>query len=62
MRRWSEPADLPLLLSQTLDNLSLAAVGEDLESAEHDMMALCGAGGQLKLDLLSTLMTLNYRV
>jgi hypothetical protein len=54
MRRWSEPVDLPLLLSQTKYNWSLAADDVDDDSARHEMVAECGDGSQLKLDLLST--------
>jgi len=57
-RQWSEPVDLPLLLSQTKLNLSLAAVEADNDSATHDMEAQCGAGGQPKSDLLSAHMRL----
>jgi hypothetical protein len=53
-RRWSEPVDLPLLLSQTKHNWSLAVVEADVEGATHEMVAQCGGGGQPKLDLLST--------
>ena len=51
MRRWSEPADLPLLLSQTTCNWSLAAVEEDVDSAAHDVAAQCGAGDKLKFQI-----------
>jgi hypothetical protein len=53
-RRWSEPVDLPLILSQTKFVWSLAAVEADNDSATYDMEAQCGAGGQPKSDLLST--------
>ena len=53
MRRWSEPDDLPLVLSQTKYNWSLAADGEDVHSATHDMEVQCGGGGQPKLVLRS---------
>jgi hypothetical protein len=46
--------DLPLLLSQTKSNWSLAANEAVVRCATHDMVAHCGAGGQLKLGLLST--------
>jgi hypothetical protein len=62
MRRWSEPDDLPLLLSQTKYVRSLAGVEAKVESAAHDMVVRCGACDQLKLDLLSALMTLYYRL
>jgi hypothetical protein len=54
----SEPDDLPLLLSQPKYNWSLAAVEADVHSATYDMVAKCCAGGQLKLELLSTHMRL----
>jgi hypothetical protein len=52
-RRWSEPVDLLLVLSQTNLNWSLSAVKADNESATYDMQAQCGAGGKPKSDLLS---------
>jgi hypothetical protein len=51
VRRWSEPVDLPLLLSQTKYNWSLAADEVDIDSATHDMVSQCGAGGLPKSDL-----------
>ena len=54
MRRWCEPVDLPLLLSQTKYNWSLAPVEADVDSGTYDMVAQCGAGGQPKLGLLRT--------
>ena len=57
-RQWSEPVDLPFLLSQPKSNWSLAAVEADNDSATHDMEAQCGAGGQPKSDLLGTHMRL----
>jgi hypothetical protein len=55
-RRWCELVDLPLLLSQTNYNWSLAPVEAHVDSATHDMVAQCGcgAGSQPKLDLLTT--------
>ena len=53
-RGWSEPVDLPLLLSQTKYNRSLAADEADVDSAPHNMVAQCWAGGKLKFDLFST--------
>ena len=44
--RWSEPVDLPLLLSQTKYNWSLAAVDVIEDSATHDMVTQCVAGCQ----------------
>jgi len=58
MRRWSEQVDLHFLPPQTKYNWSLAAVEADVDSDTHDMVAQCGAGGQSKLDLLSTYTTL----
>jgi hypothetical protein len=52
--RWSEPLDLPLLLSQTNFIWSVAAVEADVVKATHNVVAQCGAGGQPKLDLLSS--------
>jgi hypothetical protein len=46
--------DLPLLLSQTNYNWSLAPVEANVVSVTHDMVAQCGAGGQPQMDLLST--------
>jgi len=54
VRRWSEPVDFPLLVSQTKYNWSLAAVEAHIGSATLDMVAQCGAGGQPKLHLFST--------
>jgi outer membrane lipopolysaccharide assembly protein LptE/RlpB len=53
-RRWSVPVDLPLLVSQTKYDTSLAAVDAELDNGTHDMVAQSGAGGIPKLDLLST--------
>jgi len=50
----SEPVDLPLLLSQTKYNCSLAPVHEIVDRARYDMVAKCGVGSQPKSDLLST--------
>ena len=36
---------MPLLLSQTKYNWSLAAVDADIDGATQDMVAQCGAGG-----------------
>jgi hypothetical protein len=57
-RRWSEPVDLPLVLSQTKLNWSLAAVEADNYSATYDMQAQCGAGGMPNSDHLRTHMRL----
>jgi hypothetical protein len=54
VRRWSEPVDLPLLLSQTKYNCSLALVEDDVDSTRYDMVAQRGVGGKPKLDLLRT--------
>jgi hypothetical protein len=54
VRRWCELADLPLLQFRTKHIWSLALVEADVDSAKHDMVAQCGAGGQPKLDLLTT--------
>ena len=51
MRRWSEPVDLPLVLSQTKYNWSLAADEVDIHSATYDMVDQCVAGGQPKLQI-----------
>jgi len=56
--RLSEPVDLPLLLSQTKCNRSLAAVEANVDSATDDVVAQCVAGGQPKLDLLIIYTTL----
>jgi hypothetical protein len=60
-RGWSEPVDLPLLLSQTKYNRSLTAIEAGVDSATHDMVVQCGAGDQPKGDLLSTHTRLWYR-
>jgi len=53
--RWSEPLDLPLLLSQTNFIRSLASVDADVDSATYDLVAQCGAGGgKPKLDHMMT--------
>jgi hypothetical protein len=52
-RRWREPADLPLLSSQTKHHLSPAADDADDDGATHDMVAQCSAGGKPRWDLLS---------
>jgi L-arabinose isomerase len=62
VRRWSEPVDFPLLLSQTKYNRSLAPDEADVDSATHDMVAQCGDGGQHKFDLLRTHTRLQYRM
>jgi hypothetical protein len=46
--RWSEPVDLPFLLSQTKYNWSLAEVDADIDSTTQDMVAQCDAGGKHK--------------
>jgi hypothetical protein len=40
MMRWNEPLDLPFLRSQTNYDWSLAAVDVDVDSANHDVVAL----------------------
>jgi len=52
MRKFSEPVDLPLLVSQTKYNWSLALDEAEVDSATHDMVAQCGAGSQPLLELL----------
>jgi hypothetical protein len=42
----SEPVDLVLLLSHTNMNRSLAPAQVDVDSARHDAMFQCAAGGQ----------------
>ena len=54
MRKWSEPVDLPFLLSQTKYNRSLAPVEADVDSATNGMVAQCGAGDLPKSDLIRT--------
>jgi hypothetical protein len=54
MRKLSEPVDLPLLLSKTKYNWSLALDEAYVNIATHDMLAQCGAGDQPLLDLLRT--------
>ena len=55
MRRWSEPVDLRLLLSQTTYNGSLPPVEAlppdeaHVDSATHDVVSECGACGQPKV-------------
>ena len=56
--QWSEPVDLPLLLSQTKYNWSLAEVDADIDSTTQDMVAQCDAGGQPKSALITTHMML----
>jgi len=46
--------------SQTKFIWSLAPVHADVDSATHDMVAQCGAGGQPKLDLLRTHTRLSW--
>jgi hypothetical protein len=46
--------DIPLLLSQPKHNWSSAADEADVDSAIYNVVAQCGAGGQLKLDLIAT--------
>jgi hypothetical protein len=62
VRRWREPVDLRLLLSQTKYNWSIAPVGADVDSATHDIEAECGDGGQPTFYLLHTHTRLQYRV
>jgi hypothetical protein len=50
-RRWSEPADLPLLSSHTKHNWTPAADEADDDGDTHDMVAQCGACGQTRWDL-----------
>jgi hypothetical protein len=49
VRRWSEPVDLPLLLSQTKYISLLAADGQDVDSDRHDMVVQCSVGSQPKI-------------
>jgi len=51
VRRRSEPVDLPLLLSQTKYNWSLAAVEVECHCATHNMVAQCGASDQPKFQI-----------
>jgi hypothetical protein len=62
VRRWSESVELCLLPSQTKCDWSLAVVEADVDSATHDMVAQCSAGGKHKSDLLSTHTRLSYRL
>jgi hypothetical protein len=62
LRRWSEPLDLPFLLSQRKWNETIATVEAHGSSAIYDMVAQCGAGGRPKLDLLRTHTRLQYRL
>jgi hypothetical protein len=60
VRRWSEPVDLPLLLSQTKYNWSLASAETNVDDARYYTNAHCGVGGQSKSDLLRTHTRLHY--
>jgi hypothetical protein len=51
-RWWFDLVDFPLLRSQTRYNGSLAAVDADVDKARYDMVAQCGAGGQLKFAIM----------
>jgi hypothetical protein len=53
-RRWPEPFDLRLLLSQTKYNRSLAPAEAHVDSATHDMAVQRAAGGQPKSNLIRT--------
>jgi hypothetical protein len=52
MRRWFEPLDLPLLLSQTNVNRSPAPAHAHVDSSTQDMVVQCDAGGLHKSDLI----------
>jgi hypothetical protein len=52
--RFSEKVDLLLRLAYPTYNWSLAAVDADVDSATHDTVAQCGAGGQSIFDLIRT--------
>jgi hypothetical protein len=54
VRKWREPVDLPLPLSQAKQIWSLAPVEVDVGRARYEMVAQCGAGGRPKLNLVST--------
>ena len=54
MRQWSEPVDLPFLLSQTKYIGPVAVDEADVYSDINDMVAQCVAGGQPKFELHST--------
>jgi hypothetical protein len=58
VRRWSELDDLPLVLTQTKYNWSLAADVVHEDNHTHDMVVQCGGGGQPKLDLYTKHTTL----
>jgi hypothetical protein len=51
VRRWSEPVDLCLLLSQTTYYESLAPVEAHVDSGTHDVVSECGAVSQFQMDL-----------
>ena len=51
MRRWSELDDLPLVLSQTKYNWSLAADGVHVDNSTDDMVVQSGGGGQLNFQI-----------
>ena len=61
-RRWFEAVDLPLLLSQTKYNRSLAADGADVDRTTHDVVTQSGAGGLPKLDIPMICTTLQYQL
>jgi hypothetical protein len=52
VRGRSESVALPLLLSQTKYNWSLAPIEADVDSATHDMVAQCCDCGQAKFQIL----------
>jgi hypothetical protein len=54
VRQWSEPVDLPFLLSQTKYNAPVAADEADVYSDRFDAVAQCVAGGEPKFELHST--------
>jgi hypothetical protein len=54
MRRWPEPADLPLLLSQTKHNWSLAPAQAHVDSGRDVFVVQCGGGDKPILDLIRT--------
>jgi hypothetical protein len=59
IRCWYVPLDSPLILSRTNFIWSNASAEADLDSASHDLVAQCGAGGLSKLDLISAQTTLS---
>jgi len=54
MRRWTEPVDLLLLISQTKHNWSLVPAHSYVDDDRYVMEAQFGAGGKPTLDLIQT--------